>query len=199
MPIRASGSFRRYLTPGVRPRPDDERFYERLRENRFKAIDERAVAQPSIGWIEATSFASSDFRPETVFFGPVARLRLRIDQKKLPPNAVKLRVAEALRGMKGRVARSVKDEMRQEVEKELLGRAVPGTKLIDVYWRPQEHSLLLAATSAAAHELFSALFKKTFGAAPEPASPAALAERLVGKELGLDRLRRLQPFSIAEA
>lgn len=199
MALRPSGSFRRYLTPGFRPKSDDDRIYEKLRENRFKAIDDQPVATPSFGWVAAQSFASSDFRPETVFFGPVIRLRIRVDSKKLPPNAVKLRLHEAIRESGGKVATSAKTKLREEIEKELLSRTVPGTKLIDVFWRPMDQVLLLAATSNAAAEVFTALFKKTFGHNAMPALPIELAERLVGKEIGLDRLKRLSPFQIVAA
>ncbi len=199
MALRPSGSFRRYLTLGFRPKSDDDRIYEKLRENRFRAIDDQPVATPSFGWVTAQSFASSDFRPETVFFGPVMRLRIRVDTKKLPANAVKLRLHEAIRGSGGKVAASAKTKLREEIEKELLGRTVPGTKLIDVFWRPQEQVLLLAATSNAAADVFVELFKKTFGHNAVAASPIELAERLVGKEVGMDRLKRLSPFRVVAA
>jgi DNA recombination-dependent growth factor C len=199
MPIRASGSFRRYLTPGLQPALDDDELYSRLREHRFRSIDDEPLGTPSVGWVEPGTFAASDFRPETVFYGPVLRLRMRIDQKKLPANAVKLRLFEALRSHGGRVAKAAKDELRTKIEEELLARTVPGTKLIDAFWRYKEQTLLLAATSANAHDLFTVLFKKTFGQMPEAATPMSLAERLVGREIGLDRLRRLSPFSIVES
>src|SRR5262245_24582440 len=199
MPLRPSGSFRRYLTPGIRVRQDDDRLYEKLREHRFRPIDDQPVATPSFGWVSPRSFAASDFRPETVFFGPVVLLRIRIDVKKIPGNAVKLRLHEALSKVGGKVARSAKDKLREEIEKELLERTVPATKLLDAFWRPADQVLLLAATAAAAHDVFTILFKKTFGSTPEPATPFAVAERLVAKEIGSDRLRRLAPFAVAEA
>jgi DNA recombination-dependent growth factor C len=198
MALRPSGSFRRYFTPGVRPKIDDDAFYEKLRAQRFRSIDEQPIATPSIGWVAAMSFASSDFRPETVFFGPVIRVHIRIDVKKLPANAVKLRVHEAVREVGGKVAQSAKAKLREEIEKELLGRTVPGTKILDVFWRPLEQTVLLAATSNAAHDAFSELFRKSFGHSPVPATPITLAERLVGKDIGLDRLKRLEPFALAE-
>lgn len=197
MALRPSGSFRRYLTPGFRPKSDDDEIYEKLRAQRFRSIEDQPVATPSSGWVAALSFASSDFRPETVFFGAVVRLRIRIDVKKLPANAVKLRVYEAIRESGGKVAQAAKTKLREEIEKELLGRTVPSTKLIDVFWRPQEQVLLLAATSSAMHEIFSELFKKTFSHNAVAATPIELAERLVGKTVGLDRIRRIEPFSIS--
>lgn len=197
MALRPSGSFRRYLTPGFRPKSDDDELYEKIRAQRFRAIDDQPVATPSSGWVAALSFASSDFRPETVFFGSVIRLRIRIDVKKLPANAVKLRVHEAVREAGGKVAQAAKAKIREDIEKELLGRMVPSTKLVDVFWKPQEQVLLLAATSKAAHETFSELFKKTFSHNAVPATPFELAERTMGKTIGLDRIRRVEPFSIA--
>ncbi len=199
MALRPSGSFRRYFTPGLRPKGEDDAFYEKLRLNRFRPIDDQPIATPSFGWVTALSFAGSDFRPETVFFGPVIRLRIRIDVKKLPANAVKLRLHDAVRNAGGKVAQSAKAKLREDIEKDLLSRTVPGTKLIDVFWRPQEQVLLLGATSNAAAEVFLALFKKTFAHAPVAATPFELTERLIGKTVGLDRIKRLAPFSVAES
>ena len=201
MAIRPSGSFRRYLVPGVRPAPTDESLYEELRENRFRSIDDAPIADPSVGWVSTGTFSSTDFRPETVFLGPVARLRMRVDRKRLPSNAVKVRLAEAVNEMGGKVARSAKNELKLEIEKELLSRTVPATALFEVYWRPREEMLLFSSTSAQAHDQFSNLFRHTFGVAPQPASPTPTALTFGGPNVTSDRLLRLAPLApqLAEA
>lgn len=194
MPVRASGSFRRYLVPDLKPSPDDARFFEKVRSQRFKSIDDQATVEPSIGWVAPRSFGSSDFRPDNLFLGKVVLLRLRIDRKKLPTNAVKVRLGEALAGIGGKVAKAAKDKLRAEIEEELLKRTIPSTAVFDVYWRSQEGSVLLSSTAAAAHDAFAVLFKKTFGAIPEAAAPTPLSLKLGAS---LDKLHRLAPLSPA--
>ncbi len=194
MPIRISGSYRRYLVADLRPSPDDVAFYETIRENRFRSIDEQAVAEPSIGWVTADTFSSSDFRPETVFLGRTVRLRMRVDVKKVPSNAIRVRLAEALDQMGGRIARSARAQLREEIEKELLGRSVPATAVFDALWRPDDESLLFSSTSNAAHDRFTTLFRETFGVTPVPASPTPLGEKVGAPEVTRERLLRIAPL-----
>ncbi len=194
MAIRPTGSFRRYLVPGLSPAPDDVDLYERLREHRFRSIDDAPVAEPSVGWVATGSFGSTDFRPETVFLGPVLRLRMRVDRKRLPSNAVRVRLAEAVAEIGGKVARSAKNELKQEIERELLARTVPATALFEVYWRPREETLLFSSTSAQAHDAFSNLFRHSFGVAPQAATPTPLAVRVGAPDVTVERLMRLSPL-----
>ncbi|MEE3326858.1 MAG: recombination-associated protein RdgC, partial [Myxococcota bacterium] len=150
MAARTSGSFRRFLVTGLTPSPDDDSFFEKLREHRFRTIDDQPVADSSSGWVVADTFQSSDFRPETVFFGPVVRLRIRLDQKRLPTNSIRVRLAEAVSSIGGRIARSARTKLKDDIEKELLGRTVPSTNVFEVYWRPRDEILLLSSSSVGA-------------------------------------------------
>ena len=197
MGIRLSGSFRRYLVPGIFPRPDDDSLYQKLRDHRFRSIDDQPISEASTGWVTANSYGSSDFQAESVFFGPCMLLRLRVDQKKLPANALRLRVKEALGEMGGgKVAASAKKKVTEEVEKELLTRTVPSTTLLDIYWRYNEQNLLVAGTQSALNDKFIVLFRDTFGHAPVPATPTPLAERIGSPEVDIERLRRLMPLPV---
>lgn len=198
MAIRPSGSFRRYLVAGPPPRLDDAAFYDRVREHRFRPIDDQPVEEPSSGWVTSGSFAASDFRPETVAFGPVVRLRMRVDRKRLPTNAVRVRLAEAVRDLGGRVAQAAKAKLKEEITRELLGRMVPATSVYDAWWRFKEGVVLFSATGAAPHDQFTNLFRATFGITLEAASPTPLAERVGGRELASDRLGRMAPLLVGE-
>lgn len=198
MAIRPSGSFRRYIVPSPQPGPDDGELYERLRKNRFRPIDDEATAEPSSGWVATDSYGSSDFRPETIFLGRHLRLRIRIDQKRLPSNAVRVRMAEALADSGGRIARSARAKLKEQIEEDLLRRVIPSTTMLEVFWRPQEQSLLLSSTSVAAHDLFSNLFRTTFSSTPQAATPSPLAEHVGAPEVNLERLMRLSPLHVEQ-
>ena len=196
MAIRPSGSFRRYLVPSPQPVPDDADLYERLREHRFRPIDDTPTTEPSVGWIVADTFGSSDFRPETVFLGRYLRLRIRVDQKRLPSNAVRVRIAEALDNAGGKMARAARTKVKDDIEQELLRRIVPATKVLDVFWRPSEESLVLSSTAVSAHDLFCNLFRATFSSSPQAASPSPLAEHVGAPDVTMDRLLRLSPLTV---
>lgn len=196
MAIRPSGSFRRYLISSPTPTIDDADLYDRLRDHRFKSIDDSATADPSIGWIAAGSYGSSDFRPENVFVGKTLSLRIRIDKKRIPSNAVRVRLSEVLADAGGKMARSERAKIKQEIEDELLRRVVPATTIIDFVWRPHEGEGLLSSTSSSAHDMFTALFRDTFLTMPMDASPTPLAEKAGPDDLTADRLLRLMPLSM---
>jgi DNA recombination-dependent growth factor C len=194
MAIRVSGSYRRYLVAGAYPKPDDDKLYERLREHRFRSIDDQPILTPSIGWVVARSFSATNFNPENTFLGPHLLLRLRIDQKKLPSNAVRVRVAEAAGKMGAtKIARSALAKLKADVEKELLERIVPATAVVDVLWRPQSELVLVRTTSNTVNEAFVRLFRDTFGKTPIAATPTPLGARVAAPGVDADRLRRLSP------
>ncbi len=118
-------------------------------------------------------------------------LRMRVDKKRLPSNAVRVRMAEALSEMGGKVAPSAKKELKEQIEKELLTRTVPSTMVVDVYWRPRDDTLLLSSTAVAVHDQFTQLFRETFGVSPMAATPTPLAERKGAPQVTRDRLMRL--------
>lgn len=177
MRIRARGSFAWFLVDGPRVGPGDASFCERLRERRHRAIDSVATTEPRAGWVVAGTFSSSDFRPERVFLGRTAVWRLRIDRKRLPANAVRVRLAEALAGSAGRATREARARLRDEIERELLERQVPETKIADVLYDPGRGLLLLRSTARTVSERFRALWRETFDTLPAPATPTALASR----------------------
>lgn len=197
MPVRPTGSFRRYIVE-LAPALDDPELYERIREHRFRSIDEQPVAEASVGWVTSGTMASSDFRPESVLFGPVLRLGLRIDRKRLPANAMKVRLSEALQQMGGRVARSARAKLKEEIEKELLGRTVPATALHNVFWRPADRAVLLSTTSQGVHDQFCTLFRETFSVTPEAATPTPLALLRGAPGISRERLLRMAPLEVRQ-
>ncbi len=194
MAVRTSGSFRRYIVRGVKARPDDDAFFDALKKHRFRSIEDQPTEAPSIGWVSHGTFGATDFRTETVFLGKAVLLRLRIDRKKVPSNAIRVRLAELLSGQ-GKVTKKTRDAARKQVEKEILTRTVPATSVVDVLWAPAQERLLLASTSNAVHDAFTRAFKETFGAMPELATATPLAERVTAKQVDARVLRRLAPIS----
>jgi hypothetical protein len=191
MRVRASGSFRRYrldsraLDGGARRLRDDGPALEkRLQSNRFRSIDQAGSEVSSVGWCRADGTTPRGFVAEDHWLQKVLGVALRIDQKKLPAGALRVRRMEAeaaeRREAGERIAPARRREIVDRLETELMARVVPSTALFAMYWEPERAELLLNTTSDGHNVAFRTLFRETFDVAPEPLPTAALAAQLLG-------------------
>ncbi len=193
MRVRASGSFRRYLLDprglagGLKKlRDDGEALEKKLHESRFRSIDRAGSEVSSVGWCRGDGTVPREFVAEDHWLGKVLAAPFRIDKKRLPPGALRVRRMEAeaaeRREAGERIAPARKREILEKLESELMERMVPGTALQMMLWQPEQGRLLLNTTSDATNVAFRALFHESFAAAPEPLSTALLAAQLVAEK-----------------
>jgi len=191
MRVRASGSFRRYqvdprsLEGGARRlRDEGEALEKRLQQNRFRSIDHAGSEVSSCGWCRGDGTTPRGFVAEEQWLGKVFGAALRIDVKKLPAGALRVRRMEAenaeRREAGERIAPARRREIVEKLETELMARMVPSTALLAAFWQPERGRLLLNSTGDAVNSAFRALFRETFDLAPEPLPTAALAAQLAG-------------------
>src|SRR5215510_14923761 len=88
MRIKATGSFRRYFYHG--PAVADDELLARLARLRFQDIDQQPSAAYA-GWITLRSLVDTHFDDE-IWRAHYACFALRIDRKRLPKNALKVRM-----------------------------------------------------------------------------------------------------------
>lgn len=190
MRVRASGTFRRYSVDlrgheggARRLRDDGEAMEKRLQQHRFRSIDAAGSEVSSVGWCRGDGTTPRGFVAEEQWLGKVFGATLRIDTKKLPAGALRVRRMEAeaaeRREAGERIAPARRREIVEKLEGELMARMVPSTALYAAYWLPERGQLLLNASADAANVAFRALFRETFELAPEPQPTATLAEQLV--------------------
>jgi hypothetical protein len=190
MRVRASGSFRRYavdpraIEGGARKLRDDGGALEkRLHSNRFQSIDQAGSEVASAGWCRGDGTVPRQFVAEDHWLGPVLAAALRIDRKKLPAGALRVRRMEAeaaeRRSVGERIAPARRRELADKIESELVGRCVPSTALHTMLWSVERGELLLQTTAESSNASFRALFAETFGSPPEPLTTASLALRRV--------------------
>lgn len=191
MRVRASGSFRRYLLDPKaleggprRLRDEGEALEKRLQANRFRSIDHAGSEVSSVGWCRADGTTPRGFVAEDHWLGKVLGAALRIDQKKLPAGALRVRRMEAESAERREAGERIPPARRREIveklETELMARVVPATGLFALYWEPERGRLLLNTTADGPNVAFRALFRETFDAGPEPLPTAALAAMLLG-------------------
>jgi len=189
MRVRASGSFRRYavdprgIEGGVkRLRDDAAALAKRLHAQRFRSIDQAGSETSSCGWSRIDGTVPRDFGAEDPWLGTVLAVALRIDRKRLPPGALRVRRMEAeaaeRRAAGERIAPGRRREIAEKLEGELIARVVPSTALHAMLWDAWRGELLLNSAADPANVAFRALFRATFGAAIDPLVTATLATRL---------------------
>jgi hypothetical protein len=196
MRVRASGSFRRYaidprsiakaIDGGARKlRDDGPALAKKLHAQRFRSIDQAGSEIASVGWCRDDGTVPREFVPDDHWFaagGATLGLVLRIDRKKLPPGALRVRRMEAEAAERKNVGERIAPARRREIvdalEAELTGRLVPSTALHRVLWNLGRGELLLDATADATDAAVRALLRESFDVAPEPLVTATLLARL---------------------
>src|SRR5688572_8483180 len=172
MRVRASGSFRRYqvdprsVEGGARRlRDEGDALEKRLQQNRFRSIDAAGSEVSSVGWCRGDGTTPRSFVAEEQWLGKVFGAALRIDQKKLPAGALRVRRMEAenaeRREAGERIAPARRREIVEKLESELMARMVPSTALLAAFWQPDRGQLLLNTTADGANVAFRALFRET--------------------------------------
>lgn len=191
MRVRATGSFRRYFVDpraiegGLRRlRDDGEGLEKRLQKNRFQSIDHAGSEVASCGWCRPDGTTPRGFVAEEQWLGKLLATALRIDQKKLPAGALRVRRMEAeaaeRREAGERIAPARRREILEKLEAELMERVVPSTAIHGALWQPERGRLLVTTTADGVNASFRALFRDTFELAPEPQPTAVLAAQLAG-------------------
>jgi hypothetical protein len=195
MRVRASGSFRRYaidpraVDGGVkRLREEPASLAKKLHGQRFRSIDHAGSEVSSVGWSRSDGTVPREFDGEEAWLADVMAVALRIDRKRLPPGALRVRRMEAeaaeRRNVGERIAPARRREIADKIEAELVARVVPATALHAMLWSSTRGELLLNTTADPANVAFRALFRETFGGSLEPLVTATLAERLApGRKL----------------
>lgn len=119
---------------------------------------------------------------------PYAFFALRIDDKKVPAKRLKARVDERVKewcraNLRERAPSSVKQEIKEQVEMELLPRCMPSSKVISIVWHTGEGWILLSTRTTSQVDAVRKLLHRAFGVstlveAPDDGLSADTLERL---------------------
>lgn len=115
-------------------------------------------------------------------------LRLRLERRKVPAALLQLiykrRLYELVAKGGKQPSPQARRDLRDEIQRDLLGQALPTLAHVDAYWRTRHEDILLFATGKKVRERFEALFNASFA---EP-----LGYRLVSLDPPLQALSRDQ-------
>ena len=107
---------------------------------------------------------------------PYVTLAWRVDDKKVPPKKLKARCQEMERAwcaanQRDRCPRSVKAELKETAELEMLPRCMPTSKVVSIVWQAAEGWIVLSTQSAAHVDAIRKLLQRTFGVVVTPTAP----------------------------
>ena len=203
MKLKVSGSYRRYLVvPGACERSPDplERGLEKaIFEKRFRSIDRAASEIRSFGWSDTDGLLPAKFEELDLWVGAVLRLGLRVDTKRIPAGAFRVRrlelEARERREVGERIPPDRRREMRETLESELLTQTIPSTAVYQMLWDTRSGQVLLSTTADAPNGAFVSLFRDTFGRALLPVTPGSLAMTLARELRRKQALDALMPVT----
>lgn len=169
MGLLAGGlSFRRYKVLGELPEGFRDAFLESLARNVLRENDRARTKDDNVGWVAILDPADIDLHLNKFLFSQFLVLAMRVDRKRVPARYLKIMVDRKVKEvMKAtgleRIGTQRRKEIKESVEEELLGRALPVVATFDMMWDIDKMEVWFFATSDAICDLFRGLFKDTFG------------------------------------
>jgi DNA recombination-dependent growth factor C len=158
----------------------------------------------TFGWVAIHDPLTTDFATSDLFFQQYLVLGFRFDTRAVPAKLawMERRRAESARKAEQnveRLGRAARREIKEDVESNLLARALPNPKLFDCAWNLETEAVYFTGKLKRAREAFSSLFSDTFGVAPIPMIPYLAVER-VGLDAGIvHRVRAVEPSRLVAA
>ncbi|MFT6144266.1 MAG: recombination associated protein RdgC [Myxococcota bacterium] len=171
-------SVRRFRVVGDLPEGFRDRFREGLQENAFKEPLTDAGKEETEGWVLTQNFLDHDFTDFTrwLFEPSYVLFALRVDKKSLPGRLVKAMLqkrCEAWAEERGvqRCPASVRTDLLDDLEYELLKKILPRAAVTEACWHLDQQFLLLHASSDSVVDRFRKRFFNSFGMRLVPWSP----------------------------
>ena len=178
--LKGNMTTRRYRVFGALPSDFRDRFREALVAHAFREPASRTYAEEVVGWVEIGNLLDTRFdNSDHWLFESYVVLGLRIDKKAVPAKLLRAHVAKAAREWcdaegRARCPATVKAELRERIEDELLARCLPKIAVYELVWHVDEGWLAFHNTSERINDRLRTVFFRTFGLRLLPESPLDL-------------------------
>ncbi len=194
--LSGSVGFVRYAVEGEMADNFFEFVAERVAGFSFRDIDD-TVDEFSIGWVSVANMFDSRFAYGSYAVADYIVLALRLDERKVPSAVLnKFALKEEERVKKERevpkLSRSHRQEIKEQVKRELISRAVPTPSVYDLSWNLADNTVLFFSTNKKAHAVIEDFFKECFGLHLVLQVPYLAADRLLDAD-GQKALTELRP------
>ncbi len=198
-PFRKSGSFVRFYVEGDLPRPESPEFLAALAKRRFRTIENAASEESSFGWVCPSDPSGDNFLREEICCDPYARLRIRVDKKKIPAAWLRIYLDAEVKARGGkRLTAKERKEAKEDIADKLLPRVLPSVQFLDVLYDPNRRAAYLFSSSQAAKECCALLFYETFATRLVEGEPFETATRLKLPQEQVAYLEKVAPLPIIE-
>ncbi|MDY6882137.1 MAG: recombination-associated protein RdgC [Desulfatiglans sp.] len=202
--IIGSGSFTRYLAEGDLPEDFLGELQEKTAKHSFRNLEEKSISERSIGWVNVMDMFDNHFSGLDFLKEPYITMSFRVDEKKIPPSALKQYSLEAEDRIKKEenleyLSRTRRLDIKEGVRLHLLQRAIPVSKVYDMVWNYTTGHVLFGCTMNKICDDFVELFLRTFDIQLQALYPYALATRFFDKKGALrDALEGLGPSDFSQ-
>lgn len=191
---------RRYVAVGEVPEGFRDSYIERLNAAAFQEPFSKVKKEETVGWVLNRNLLDNDFSDLNEWlYNQYAYFCLRVDKKSLPANLFRATLDQRGRAWcaehgQERLPRSVKSELKDELEFEWLQRTLPRVQVTEVVWNIVDGTVLFHSLSEANNDRFRKLFLSTFDIELRPVNPldfldaelAMALERTGGSDLRMD-------------
>jgi hypothetical protein len=198
--LAASTTVVRFVAPP--PSPLDRNALARAVSKRtFRELDpDGGDTSQSAGWVGIHDPLATDLDAGDVFFQHYLAVGFRWDKRAVPAKLLYLerrRAEAALRTERGvdRLGAAARKQVKAEVEARLMLRALPVPRLFDCVWNLENGRVYFTGKLRAAREVFTDLFRQTFGVAPVPMIPYLAAEHVGLAPRIVEAVRAVEPSS----
>lgn len=185
--ISRSGSFTRYRTTASPPEDFLENLHAAVSRYAFRNLDEKSVDERSAGWVNIMDMFDNRFAGIEFLKEPYVAVSLRIDERKIPPTALKQHCLEAeARIMEAEdleyLHKRRRSEIKDSVRLLLLKRAIPVSKSYDMIWNTVTGRVIFGCVTPKICDEFTEIFRQTFDIPLEPVCPYTLAQGMLEAE-----------------
>jgi len=188
--LKGTLTFSRYRPQEPLPANFQELIRRQIKRFAFRELPMGSEEQSS-GWTSLENPLDNQFEYASYAVGDYLTFSFRLDRKKVPPSLMKIKYLEAEKKTLGAktkkfLSRGEKEELKERIHLELLGKTYPVPSFFDVCWSLSGGWVIFGSLSPKATEEFEKLFKKSFNLTLSPLVPwdpqhvdRTLAEKMV--------------------
>lgn len=189
--IDKSGSFSQYTTITDLPGDFLEIIADRIRHNAFVKINEDTIQERSAGWVNISNLLDNTFEDMSFLKEPYIAMSLRVDDRKVPVEALKRYCLEEEERVKTEqnidfLPKNRRNTIKEMVKLRLLKRVIPSSKTHDMIWNYETGRLIFASTNTKLCDEFQDKFLKTFNVDTNTMHPAMVGSQLL-EENGISK------------
>ncbi len=143
------------------------RFADAIARNALRENERIRTKDENVGWVAINDPGDTALSIEKVLFNTILALSMRVDKKRVSAHYLKIMVARRRKAVleaegKTRLSANQKKAIREEIEEDLLGRALPHVAVYDMAWNIVKGDVYFFSLSKPVFDLFQTLFRNTF-------------------------------------